>query len=56
MSFNEILLDKDVTDAIKNNQDYVFDVMPELKTLVGYDQNHPQHDKDLCRRKILLRL
>ena len=43
----DILLAEDVVPAIKNNTDYLLDIIPELKYMMGFDHKHPHHHLDV---------
>ena len=43
----DILLAEDVVLAIKNNMDYLLDIIPELKYMMGFDHKHPHHHLDV---------
>ena len=43
----EILLEDKPSIAIKENEDYVFSLIPELKVCKGFEQNNPWHIYDV---------
>ena len=47
MMLYDILLAEDVVLAIKNNMDYLLDIIPELKYMMGFDHKHPHHNLDV---------
>ncbi len=48
MNYLEIILTSDdVYKQIKLNEDYIFDLIPELKSTKGFPHNHPHHDLDV---------
>ena len=47
MMLYDILLAEDVVLAIKNNMDYLLDIIPELKYMMGFDHKHPHHHLDV---------
>ena len=47
MMLYDILLAEDVVLAIKNNTDYLLDIIPELKYMMGFDHKHPHHHLDV---------
>ncbi len=38
-----ILTDDNVEESIKNNMDYLMEVIPEIKPMIGFDHKHPHH-------------
>ena len=38
MNIKEILLSDDVVSSITNNMDYLLNVIPELKFMIGFEQ------------------
>lgn len=47
MNLEKILGSKDVVKTINNNLDYLFDLIFELKDMVGFDHKHPHHHLDV---------
>lgn len=43
----EILLSDKPSEEIKNNEEKIFDLIPELKVCKGFDQNNPWHIYDV---------
>lgn len=42
-----ILMSNNVAESIKENMDYIFDIIPEIKYMIGFDQKHPHHHLDV---------
>ena len=49
----EILLSDDVVEAINNNIDYLLDVIPEIKPMIGFPHNNPNHHLDVWNHTLL---
>ena len=49
----DILMCDDIVSSINNNLDYLFDVIPELKSMVGFDHRHPHHHLDVWNHTLL---
>lgn len=52
MSIEEILKSENVTDAIKNNIDYILDFIPEIRFMIGFDHKHPHHHLDVYKHTL----
>lgn len=53
MSLNEILLSDDVVGSINDNMDYLLQIIPEIKSSIGFSQNHPHHHLDVWNHTLL---
>ena len=53
MSIQEILLSDDVVETINKNMDYLLQNIPEIKSSVGFPQNHPHHHLDVWNHTLL---
>lgn len=42
-----ILTSDNIIETINKNQEYLFDLMPELKNMVGFEHKHPHHHLDV---------
>ena len=47
MELYDILTSDDVVNSIKENEEYLFNLIPEVKSMVNFDQRHPHHHLDL---------
>lgn len=47
MRLEEILLDDNVDTLLNDELEYVLTGIPELNNMIGFDQQHLQHNKDL---------
>lgn len=43
MTLEKLLNEKFVLNSINNNIEYLFDLIPELKDMVGFEHKHPHH-------------
>lgn len=48
-----ILLKPDVLTSIQENQQTLFSLIPELKRMIGFSQNHPHHHLDVWGHTLL---
>ena len=46
-TFYNILMASDVRKEIKDNLDYVLTLIPELKSMIGFEHKHPHHHLDV---------
>lgn len=53
MSLQEILLSDDVVKSINDNIEYLLTIIPEIKNMIGFDQNHPHHHLDVWNHTLL---
>ena len=42
-----ILTSTNIEEEIRNNEEYIFSIIPELRSEVGFDQKHPHHNLDV---------
>lgn len=49
----KILMEKDVVSSIKNNFHLLLNIIPELKSMVGFDHKHPHHHLDVWNHTLL---
>ena len=47
------LMEKDVVSSIKNNFYTLIDLIPEIKSMVGFEHNHPHHHLDVWNHTLL---
>ena len=47
MSLEEILCSENVLESINDNLEYLFEMIPELKAMVGFLHKHPHHHLDV---------
>ena len=48
-----ILLQDDVVSSIKNNIDYLLELIPEIKEIIGFDHKHPHHHLNVWDHTLL---
>lgn len=53
MYLYSILMSDDVVENINNNIDYILDLIPEIKYMIGFDQKHPHHHLDVWNHTLL---
>lgn len=53
MDLYNILTDDNVVECINNNLDYLFDLIPEIRYMVGFDHMHPHHHLDVWNHTLL---
>lgn len=47
MNLESILTSENIEEEIRSNEEYIFMLIPELKSEVGFDQKHPHHSFDV---------
>ena len=47
MNLKEILTNDDVVSSIKNNLDYILDIIPEIKYMINFSHKNPHHHLDV---------
>ena len=47
-----ILTSENIEEEIRSNEDYIFSLIPELRSEVGFDQKHPHHSFDVWNHTI----
>lgn len=53
MNLNDILLEDDILKSIEENLDYLLDIIPELKYMIGFLHKHPHHHLDVWNHTLL---
>lgn len=53
MKLENILLDDDVVTSINDNLDYLLDIIPEIKNMIGFNQKNPHHHLDVWEHTLL---
>ena len=53
MNLKEILLSEDVVSSVTNNLDYLLNIMPEIKSMIGFEHKHPHHHLDVWNHTLL---
>ena len=53
MYLYSILMSDDIVSSINKNIDYLLDLMPEIKYMIGFDQKHPHHHLDVWNHTLL---
>lgn len=52
MNLESILTSENIEEEIRSNEDYIFMLIPELKSEVCFDQKHPHHSFDVWNHTI----
>lgn len=52
MNLESILTSENIEEEIRSNEDYIFMLIPELKSEVVFDQKHPHHSFDVWNHTI----
>jgi len=47
MNLYKILMDKDVISSVNNNLNYLIELIPEIKYMMGFEHKHPHHHLDV---------
>lgn len=53
MDLKAILLSDDVVKSINENIDYLVEIIPEIKYMFGFEQDHPHHHLDVWNHTLL---
>lgn len=53
MSLYDILNSNDVVKSINNNLDYLLQIIPEIKSMIGFEHKHPHHHLDVWNHTLL---
>lgn len=53
MNLKDILLEDDILKSIEENLDYLLDIIPELKYMIGFLHKHPHHHLDVWNHTLL---
>ena len=53
LNLEEILLSDNVVESINENMDYLLKIIPEIKNMIGFKQNHPHHHLDVWNHTLL---
>ena len=49
----EILLEDDIVTSINNNLDFLLNIIPELRFMIGFQHKHPHHHLDVWNHTLL---
>ena len=52
MDLKEILESDNIVEAINNNLEYLLQLIPELKDMIGFEHKHPHHHLDVWNHTI----
>ena len=53
MTLEEVLLSDNIVESINNNIDYLLEIIPEIKDMIGFDHKHPHHHLDVWNHTLL---
>lgn len=53
MNLYSILTNDDVVESINENLDYLIELIPEIKYMIGFEHNHPHHHLDVWNHTLL---
>jgi tRNA nucleotidyltransferase (CCA-adding enzyme) len=53
MKLDSILLSDDIVGAINENIDYLKNIIPEIKYMIGFEHKHPHHHLDVWEHTLL---
>lgn len=53
MNIKEILLSENVVSSINNNLDYLLNIIPEIRFMIGFEHKHPHHHLDVWNHTLL---
>lgn len=53
MDLHSVLLSKNIVESINNNLDYLLQIIPEIKYMIGFEHNHPHHHLDVWNHTLL---
>lgn len=53
INLKKILMQDDVVLSINENKELLFNIIPELKDMVGFEHNHPHHHLDVWEHTLL---
>lgn len=53
MNLYEILMDTNVVKSINNNLEYLLEIIPEIKFMIGFEHKHPHHHLDVWQHTLL---
>ena len=53
MRLYEILMSDTIIVSIKNNLDYLLEIIPEIKFMIGFEHKHPHHHLDVWNHTLL---
>lgn len=53
MNLETILLSEDIVESINSNIDYLINIIPENKDMMGFEHKHPHHHLDVWNHTLL---
>ncbi len=53
MTLEEILLSDDVVEEIRNNMDFLTNLIPEIIPMIGFEHRNPHHHLDVWEHTLL---
>ena len=49
----KILTQEDIVSSVRNNQEVLLSIIPEIRNMIGFEQNHPHHHLDVWNHTML---
>lgn len=53
MKLYDILMSDDIVSSINTNIDYLLEIIPEIKNMMGFEHKHPHHHLDVWNHTLL---
>lgn len=53
MNLYDILMADNIVESINENLDYLLQIIPEIKYMIGFDHKHPHHHLDVWKHTLL---
>ncbi len=53
MDLQSILLSENIVESINKNIDYLLQIIPEIKSIIGFEHKHPHHHLDVWNHTLL---
>ncbi len=49
----KILTQEDIVSSVRKNQEVLLSIIPEIRNMIGFEQNHPHHHLDVWEHTLL---
>lgn len=53
MNLQKILLSDNIVESINENLDYLLQIIPEIRNMIGFEHKHPHHHLDVWNHTLL---